>query len=141
MPRFHLTLCNNSIIDSNRILNQTDIAKPKVSIKAITKEKPGKVLDKKINCSLGKIKLSSNTLSIGAFEQDISADKDKANIEWEEASNRQLKKELMKNKNQSGNEILIIERTEENSNEKIADEIANEIIQSLIYSEILKEDI
>ena len=80
-------------------------------------------------------------MSIGAFEQDISADKDKANIEWEEASNRQLKKELMKNKNQSGNEILIIERTEENSNEKIADEIANEIIQSLIYSEILKEDV
>ena len=86
--------CNNSIIDSNRILNQTDIAKPKVSIKAITKEKPGKVLYKKINCSLGKIKLSSNTLSIGAFEQDISADKDKANIEWEEASNRQLKKRI-----------------------------------------------
>ena len=73
---------SNNSIDSNKILNQTDIAKPKVSIKAIAKEKPGKFLFKK-SAKEGILKASDLKLdgvqiyaTSGEFSPEVLTEKD-----------------------------------------------------------------
>ena len=82
---------NTDSIDSFGKVNQTDIGKPKVPLKQLLNEKPGKHIFKKLNKDLMKRKLSSSkTISKqgsfnSPFDQDISADKDRINIEWEDS--------------------------------------------------------
>ena len=82
---------NTNSIDSFRMVNQTDIGKPKVSLKQLLNERPGKAIFRKLNKDFVKRKLSSSkTISKqgsfnSPFDQDISADKDRINIEWEDS--------------------------------------------------------
>ena len=115
---------NTDSIDSFRMVNQTDIGKPKVSLKQLLKEKPGKYIFKKLNKDLVKRKLSSSkTISKqgsfnSPFDQDISADKDRINIEWEDS---------MQNKSSNSNrEALKFDMTPTNKKDLRFDEKINE---------------
>lgn len=78
-------------LDSKK-LNQTDIEKPKKSLQDLLKEKPTKMFkklsqfdqNKKLSLSLNKSQKQTQ-LPSSPFDQDISADKDGTNIEWEDS--------------------------------------------------------